>query len=163
MKTNQISKIRSCIAHDDIANAIKLLSIIAKDERLDEVVLQSARKYRIEKEILEGVISYENASITRNQITKALLGICREIDEHNIKLSLNVDLKEGYFLHQFPTGPMIEGYLIDDKLIEGYARLIPHRQAMGYINKANRLRKEADPDDKYVTILEPYSLLSPLE
>lgn len=167
-KEQIIVDIRNFIAKDEIANAISLLSQILKNDRkLDELIIQSAKKYRIEKEVRSGIVSYENASITKNQITTALLEICRDIEETIVQSSKNENVSKSssgtHFLHQFPRGPMVEGHLISEKIVEAYAKFIRPNQAMKFINKANRLRKEADPDDDSVTILESYTLLSPTE
>lgn len=168
---NQITTdVRNFIAKDELSNAIELLSEILKnDKSLDELIIQSAKKYRIEKEIRSGIVSYENATVTKNQITNALLEICRNIEEtaegiNNMKKEeILAEKGNSHFLHQFPRGPMVEGHLINEKIIEAYAKLIRPKQAMIYIDKANRIRKEADPSDDSVTILESYTLLSPTE
>ncbi len=169
-KNQLIKDVRNFIAKDEVSNAIELLSKVLKnDKTLDELIIQSAKKFRIEKEIRSGVVSYENALVTKNQITNALLEICRDVEstiEQSIKLNsgeLLNEIVQSHFLHQFPRGPMVEGHLISEKIIEAYAKLIRPKQAMIYIDKANRMRKDADPNDDSVTILESYTLLSPTE
>lgn len=168
-KNQIITDVRNFIAKDELSNAIELLSrILENDKSLDELIIQSAKKYRIEKEVRSGIVSYEDASITKNQITNALLEICRNIEKtilNNNQDSEKIPIKisQIHFLNRYPRGPIVEGHLINEEIVKAYARLIKSKQAMVYIGKANRLRKEADPDDNTVTILEPYTLLSPTE
>jgi hypothetical protein len=167
-KNQIITDVRNFIAKDEASKAIELLRyVLENDKILDEVIIQSAKKYRIEREVRTGVISFDNASITKNQIYSALLEICRNVEEavlDGTDLRKNEDVvTKAHFLHQFPRGPMVEGHFISEKIIESFAKIINPRQAMLYIDKANRTRREADPNDDSVTILESYTLLSPLE
>ncbi len=169
-KNQIITDVRNFIAKDELSDAIGLLSQILKnDKNLDVLIIQSAIKHRIEKEIRSGVLSYADASVSKNQVSNALLEICRDIEQsieevrgENIKVIKNQTLNE-HFLHKYPRGPIVEGYLISEELCKAYARLIKPKQAMVIVEKANRLRKEADPHDDTVTILASYTLLSPLE
>ena len=53
-----------------------------------------------------------------------------------------------HFLHQFPKGPLVDSNLIDTDIIEGYARALRSRDAPRYINQINRLRLNANPEDR---------------
>jgi hypothetical protein len=65
------------------------------------------------------------------------------LDEQGI-LSSNYT---SHFLYQFPKGPLVDNHLIDDSIIDAYARAIPSTRAHRYIEKANKLRLSADPED----------------
>ncbi|MDY8134677.1 caspase family protein [Aquimarina sp. 2201CG5-10] len=64
-----------------------------------------------------------------------------------------------HILHQYPKGPLVDAYLIDDSIMEAYARAITSKKAHRFIKKANRLRLSADPDDKRTTIIDPSCLI----
>lgn len=169
-KNQILTDVRNLISNDDLSNAIKLLNKILKDDvRHDQLILLSAKKNRIKKEKNSGLISTENASVGRIQISNALLEICREIEESDLKEKKEINTRSqtdhavDMSLDLYPRGPMVESHLIDEKIIESYAKLIRPKQALMYIDKANRMRKNADPNDESVTILEPFSLLSPTE
>lgn len=168
MSTTQVlTDVRNFIIKNEVSEAIELLmGVVTTGSKMDELVIQSSKLTRVNQELREGIISLDRANIIRSQITKALLEICHNIQVakgQNIENNSVVGDSKSHFLHQFPRGPMVEGYLIDEKLPQAYAKLIRPKIAMSYIEKANKLRKDADLNDETVTILEPYTLLSPLE
>jgi TIR domain-containing protein len=57
-------------------------------------------------------------------------------------------------LHRFPRGPRVPFHLVTDDLVSAFAELLDTRtHANRILNKANQIRREADPDDSTVTIL----------
>lgn len=162
-----LTDIRNFIAKNELDEAISLLStLLQKEKKLDEVILQSARNHHLETEVSRGTISWADASIKKAQITFSLLQICRDIDENilgNVNNALDVDAVESgnrtHILHEYPKGPSVD--LIDESIVKAYARLISPEHALMYIGKANSLRKEADINNNKVTILQPYTLLTP--
>ncbi|MGH1388293.1 caspase family protein [Kordia sp.] len=84
------------------------------------------------------------------------------LQKHSIK-NIVTPTSEPHYLHQFPKGPMVEGYMINDKIIETYAKSINQQQSRSYINQANRLRKQADPQNSQTTLINHIELPSPRE
>ncbi len=76
-----LEKIADLIGKDDLEEAIRHLYMLLKDSpRLDEAILQSARYSNITKQIRLGLIDYERANITQNQIRTGLLDLLRDIE-----------------------------------------------------------------------------------
>ena len=95
-------------------------------------------------------LSYESMNEVKNRF-KALLNL------------YNTTPSQKHFLHQFPKGPMVEGHMVNHKIVEAYARTIPQKKAITTIEKANGFRIEADIGDPETTIIELMDLLSPSE
>lgn len=74
--------IRDLIAKDDFKTAIQQLSALLKDSpRLDEAVQQSARYNNVMQQIRLGLVDFEAANITQNQIRHGVLELLREMEE----------------------------------------------------------------------------------
>lgn len=78
------SQIESLISKDELSSAIQLLHQLLQDSpRLDEAILQSARLTEVKKQIRLGLINYEQANLTKNQIRAGLLELLEEIGEQS--------------------------------------------------------------------------------
>ncbi|MDX2070253.1 MAG: hypothetical protein SFV55_17630 [Haliscomenobacter sp.] len=171
MVSGKIFEIREELKSNNIEKSIRLLGqLLEYDIRLDEVIIQSARKNHIEKEIRSGTVSFENAHLTNNQIIKSLLEICRDIEDNYNEASAKKTTfgQMEHLLHKFPTGPMVEAYMVRTLIIEACAKSIKPERALSVISEVNAYRKEADPNDTDVTLIETYLLppvdrVSPLE
>jgi effector-associated domain 11 (EAD11)-containing protein len=76
-----LAGIRQCIACDDLDITLQQLrSLLEHSPRLDEILLQSACWHDIRQQIRLGLVSYENATLTKNQIRAGLLDLLREIE-----------------------------------------------------------------------------------
>lgn len=74
--------IGALIGKDDLKTAIREMGQFLKNSpRLDEVILQSSRFTDLMAQIRSGTISFEDASLSKNQIRFALLGLLREVEE----------------------------------------------------------------------------------
>jgi Effector-associated domain 11 len=79
---NFIAHIRDLIGKDDFKTAIRQLSALLKDSpHLDEAVQQSARYNNVMQQIRLGLVDFEAANITKNQIRYGTLELLREIEE----------------------------------------------------------------------------------
>jgi hypothetical protein len=77
-----IAHIRALIAQDDVKTAIQQLSDLLKNSPLlDVAVQQSARYNNVMKEIRLGLVDYEAANITQNQIRFGVLELLREMED----------------------------------------------------------------------------------
>lgn len=77
-----LEQISAFIAQGKLDEAIKGLSQLLKHTKhLDEILLQSARHNSIKKQIRIGTVNFENAEITKNKITFALIELVNEIEE----------------------------------------------------------------------------------
>ncbi len=78
---NILDQVRQFIKKDELALAIDLLSQLLKNSpALDELILHSARYSRISAQIRQGIVDFEQANITQNQISDALIDMVRDID-----------------------------------------------------------------------------------
>lgn len=82
------------------------------------------------------------------------------LQKHSIK-NIVMPSSEPHYLHQFPKGPMVEGYMINEKIIETFAKSIDQEKSVRYINQANRLRLQADPKNPQTTIINHIDLPAP--
>ncbi|MBL7785378.1 MAG: carboxypeptidase regulatory-like domain-containing protein [Chitinophagales bacterium] len=77
-----IEHIRNLIAKDDFATAIEQLSALLKDSPcLNEAVQQSARYNNVMQQIRLGIVDFQSANITLNQIRYSTLELLSEIEE----------------------------------------------------------------------------------
>ena len=82
------------IGKDELAKAIQLLYALLKDSpQLDEAILQSARYNDVIKQIRLGMVDFEQANITKNQIRYALLDLVREIEAQEKKQEINTEIE----------------------------------------------------------------------
>lgn len=67
-------------------------------------------------------------------------------------LQSDAELPEPHFLHAFPRGPMVQAHWISDELVSAYAAAAGTQVAATMVvNKAIRMRLDADPGDDQVT------------
>lgn len=97
-----IKSIGELIGKDDLALAIQKLYALLKDSpKLDEAILQSARYNDVLKQIRLGVVDFEQANLTKNQIRYALLDLVHEIEiqenEPNIQSEILRFLKKSEY------------------------------------------------------------------
>ncbi len=79
---NVLDQVRQFIKKDELALAIDLLSQLLKNSpALDELILHSARYSRISAQIRQGIVDFEQANITQNQISDALIDMVRDMEE----------------------------------------------------------------------------------
>lgn len=77
-----IPAIRQLIAEDELQQALELLRLnLSGDPRLDEAVHQSGRFQYIRKQIRLGIVSFEDANLTQNQIRFGLLDLLSEMEQ----------------------------------------------------------------------------------
>jgi hypothetical protein len=78
-----INRIGDLIGKDDIKTAIsEIRNLLQKCKHLDEIIIHSARYNDLMKQIRLGIITSEEADITKNKIRYAVLDIVREIEEN---------------------------------------------------------------------------------
>ena len=78
---NFIEHIRELVANADLETATKELSALLKNSiRLDEAIIQSARYNNVTQLIRQGLINFEDANVTKNQISKGVLELLRDIE-----------------------------------------------------------------------------------
>ncbi len=76
-----VQQIRNFIAKDQLGEALKQLQLLLKDSpRLNEAILQSGRFADIQQQIRMGIISTEDANLTKNQIRTGLLNLLSELE-----------------------------------------------------------------------------------
>ena len=79
---NILDQVRQFIKKDELALAIDLLSQLLKNSpALDKLILHSARHSRISAQIRQGIVDFEQANITQNQISDALIDMVRDMEE----------------------------------------------------------------------------------
>jgi predicted HTH transcriptional regulator len=101
-----IETIGELIGKDELALAIKnLYALLKGSPKLDEAILQSARYNDVIKQIRLGIVDFEQANITKNQIRYALLDLLREIETEEQKIDIKVEIE--HFLSQYT--PIIQG------------------------------------------------------
>ncbi len=75
--------IGNLIGKDDLQSAIRDMGqFLRNSPKLDEVILQSSRYTELMGQIRNGTISFEDASVGKNQIRFALLSLLREIEDN---------------------------------------------------------------------------------
>ena len=80
MKT-KLSRIRELLANDDLQSIFKQLkTLFEHSPKLSEIIHQNARFSAITKQIRLGIVSYEDATMTKNQIRLAVLELIDEIE-----------------------------------------------------------------------------------
>ena len=88
-----IALVRELIKEGDLKGAVgKVAAFLEGSPYANEAILQSARYNDIMRQIRLGVVSFENATMTQNQITAGLLALLDFIEEKqndpNIKTEL---------------------------------------------------------------------------
>lgn len=95
---DKIKSIRGFIEKDEIIKALnELKNILKNDEKLDDVIIQSAKKNRIEKQVRNGTVSFTDSELTNNQISKAILDIVREIEKYKIEHKIEKEIPLYHF------------------------------------------------------------------
>ena len=88
-----IQYLRQLIAQNDLKAVILELSrIFQKSPKLDEVIQQSARYNKVKAQIRAGVVDYQQANLTENQIRVALIELISELEESNKIETINTEL-----------------------------------------------------------------------
>ena len=91
---NFITHIRNLIAKDDFPRAIQELSALLKDSpHLDEAIQQSARYNDIMRQIRLGIVDFQTATITKNQIRMGLLALLSEIEERENEPNIKAEVE----------------------------------------------------------------------
>ncbi|MFK8101000.1 MAG: hypothetical protein AB8G15_00680 [Saprospiraceae bacterium] len=76
-----VKNIMELISKDELPLAIKKLKeLFDNSPLLDEVILQSGRYNSLMKAVRLGVVNFEHATISKNQIRYAMLDLCREVE-----------------------------------------------------------------------------------
>ena len=90
-----ISSVRQLIGKDDVKEAIsRLHHLLEHSPKLNELLLQSARYSDILKQVRLGVVSFENANLTKNQIRTGLLELIDEIEDQAKKPEYRKELDQ---------------------------------------------------------------------
>ena len=90
--SNHVDQIRQLISKGELNTALQQLNpLFQNSPKLDEIIQHAARFRNIQKQIRLGVISPENAAISKNQISASLLELLRETDRSREKYD---DFKE---------------------------------------------------------------------
>lgn len=77
-----IEKIRQLIANDELKIAFQhIQTLLGNKPKLDDAILQSARYNDIQNQIHSGIVSHEDAKVTKNQIRVGLLHLLRQIED----------------------------------------------------------------------------------
>ena len=77
-----IHHIQDLIATDKLSEALnQLRSLLENAPQLNDVLLQSGRFHDIIRQIRQGLVSFEEANVTKNQIRFGLLGLLREVEQ----------------------------------------------------------------------------------
>ncbi len=78
-------RIGSLIGKDDLKTAINEMNILLKNsDKLNEVILQSARFTDLTRQIRMGSINVEDANVNKNKIRLGILSLLQEIEESAI-------------------------------------------------------------------------------
>lgn len=86
-------QIRQLIGNDDLKMAIQELSNLLKNSpQLNEVIMQSARLRDVKKQVRQGVLSYDEASLAKNQIRAGLLELVDEMQESTATPAINAEV-----------------------------------------------------------------------
>lgn len=96
--------VRRLIANNKTNDAIKtLLSVINSGDFRNEAILQSSRFKELEKQLRLGIVDYELAQITKNQINYALIELVQEIDNLAVQNTETEQYRRKVFVHFFDT------------------------------------------------------------
>jgi len=80
-KQHIYAQIRAKISQNKVAQALQeMKQLLENSPNLDEVIQQSGRFNDIQQQIRQGVVSHENAALTKNQIRIGLLALLREME-----------------------------------------------------------------------------------
>jgi hypothetical protein len=102
MQTNStfINSIRALIASDAIAPALEKMRVwLADSPHIEEILLQSGRFSIIRKEIRKGLLSQQEAQLTKEQFRFGLLDLLSEIEQGGAK-PLPSELAQNLFAHR---------------------------------------------------------------
>lgn len=93
----KIKKIESLISKNKITEAIEILLIISKEDKLEfdnnEIILTKAKLSRLQSDYSKNIISYENYQVTSNQILNSLIEIQSKLDAQLNEKSKEVSTK----------------------------------------------------------------------
>jgi predicted HTH transcriptional regulator len=92
-----LDKINDLISKDELTSAIQLLHDLLKDSPiLEEAIMQSVRYTDVTKQIRLGIVDYEQANVTKNQIRYALLDLLREIDSRQSLPEIQLEVEKHF-------------------------------------------------------------------
>jgi len=102
---DHFKSIRTNVSKGRIKDAIdKLLFLSNKSALLDDVIIQSARLSKLKKDFDRGILGYDEGTLTRNQITDAILDLANvlenEINKHE-GIRDQIDLSVEEFIRKF--------------------------------------------------------------
>ncbi len=87
--------IRESIQKDELPAALQQLrDLLENSPKLDEVIQQTGRFSHIRKQIRLGTVHFEDATVTRNQISAALLELVSEIEKEGVKPELAAEVEK---------------------------------------------------------------------
>ena len=90
-----LDHIRAHIQKDELSAALQQLrDLLENSPKLDEVIQQTGRFAHIRKQIRLGTVHFEDATVTRNQISAALLELVSEIEKEGVKPELNAEVEK---------------------------------------------------------------------
>jgi hypothetical protein len=80
-----LARIRELVAADQLGEAIRqLLLLLQNSPLLDEAILQSGRLSDIQRQIRNGTVRHDDATLTKNQIRTGILGLLTEIEAQTL-------------------------------------------------------------------------------
>ena len=78
-------KVKDCISQGDTAKAIQLIKEALQGHPLENtIIVRAAQQFGLKQELIKGKISWEDASLTQNQIHSAILKITSELAQEEI-------------------------------------------------------------------------------
>ncbi|AEE54026.1 NB-ARC domain-containing protein [Haliscomenobacter hydrossis] len=81
-----LTQIRQLIAEDELPAALQQLhALLENTPKLDEVIQQSGRLADVRKQMRLGMVSFEQMTVTKNQIRMGLLELVSEIEKEGVK------------------------------------------------------------------------------
>lgn len=90
-----LHQIRTQIANGDLSIAIQsLLTLLYNSPKLDEAVQQSARFQAINQQVRLGIMGYQEAALSKNQITWGILELLRNLEQNQDANALNAIVDE---------------------------------------------------------------------
>jgi tetratricopeptide (TPR) repeat protein len=89
-----ISQIRNLIGKDEFAIAIqKLCALLKNSPLLDHAIQQSARYNNVIRQIRLGLVDFESANITQNEIRHGILELLREIEDKGKESAIEAEIE----------------------------------------------------------------------
>ena len=96
-----LSQIRQLIAEDELPSALQQLHDLLEDSpKLNEVIHQTGRFTDIQKHMRLGTLSFEQGSVSRNQISIALLDLLDEITRQGQHQTIKAEIEKHHLAIQ---------------------------------------------------------------